>query len=90
MGEKMQKDAEGLTIQDLGTELMLYDARKDKVHILNPTARVVWEGLVAAQTDEEIASALRERFSIEPGQDLKTDVRTIINELRQKGLIKAI
>jgi hypothetical protein len=89
MGKEVQKNAEGLTIQDLGPELMLYDAQKDEVHVLNPTARVVWEGLVAGYTEDEIASDLQERFSIVPGHDLRPDIRNTIVELKRKGLIKS-
>ena len=81
--------AEALTTQDLGPELMLYDAKKDHVHILNQTAKVVWEGVVAGQTEEEIAAALQARFVIKPERDLLADVRKLIGEFRQKALLNA-
>jgi PqqD family protein of HPr-rel-A system len=90
MSENVKKTTETLTVQDLGPELMLYDAQKDEVHVLNGTARVVWEGLVAGRSQEEIEQDLRERFSIDLGRDVASDIRRVVQELNQKGLIKAI
>ena len=89
VGDELPTEADALTSQNLGPELMLYDAKKDHVHILNQTAKVVWEGVVAGRSEEEIAAVLRERFAVEPGGDPLADVRKLIEELRQKALLKA-
>ena len=77
-------------IQDLGSEVMLYDAQKDEVHILNQTARVIWEGVVAGKSPEELASELKERFSVGPDHDLLSDIRGVMEELKGKGLLKEV
>jgi hypothetical protein len=89
------KKVEGSTItkkeivqQDLGNELMLYDAQKDEVHILNGTAKIVWEGLVVGETEEQLEMRLRERFLIGKDRDLFLDIRNIIGEFKEKGLVK--
>ncbi|HEX9756204.1 MAG TPA: PqqD family peptide modification chaperone [Nitrospiria bacterium] len=74
--------------QDLGNELMLYDAQKDEVHILNGTAKIVWEGLVVGETEEQLEMRLRERFLIGKDRDLFLDIRNIIGEFKEKGLVK--
>lgn len=88
MGQESQNKVGELTSQDLGSELMLYDAYQDKVHILNETAKAVWEGMAAGRTEGEIALELRRRFSAWPERDVLADVRAIIAELRERGLLK--
>jgi hypothetical protein len=80
--------SETLTAQDLGPELMLYDSRHDEVHILNDTAKIVWEGLVAGKSEEQIVGDLRVRFSIADGDEVLSDVRMLIATFRAKGLLK--
>lgn len=82
------KKADDINQQDMGSELMLYNGKKDEVHILNGTAKIIWEGIAAGQTEEELEKGLRDRFSIDGDYDIMADVKKVIKEYKNKGLIK--
>ncbi len=43
-----------LTVQQIGDEVVLYDAARDKAHVLNPTAALVWHYCDGKRTVKEI------------------------------------
>jgi hypothetical protein len=49
---------DGLVVQELGDELLIYDQRADVAHCLAPAAASVWRSCEAGASDEEIVSAL--------------------------------
>lgn len=51
-----------LIVQETGDELLLYDQDNDQVHLLNPTARFIWERLQQKMRIDEIAHALTARY----------------------------
>jgi len=69
------------------SDLMLYQTEKDDVHVLNPTARVIYHQYKSTKSLEEIEKALRERFKIDPELDIRGDIENCIAELKQKQLI---
>lgn len=88
MGKEGLKQADVITQQDMGSELMLYDGKKDEVHMLNGTAKVIWEGLMAGQTEEELEKGMRKNFLVGSEHDLFLDIRNVIREFKEKGLVK--
>ncbi|MEW6442401.1 MAG: HPr-rel-A system PqqD family peptide chaperone [bacterium] len=73
--------------KELDRELMLYDPAKDAVHVLNPTARVVYECRRRGEPLAEIERVLRERFRADPSRDLSGEIGRCLQELREKGLV---
>jgi hypothetical protein len=51
-----------LGTERLGDELLVLDKKNEKIHRLNRTATMVWEGLVAGQQPSQIASQLTDVF----------------------------
>ena len=70
------------------SELMLYQTDKDDVHVLNPTARVIYRHYKEGKGVEEIEKALREQFRIAPDRDIAKDIEECIAGLKKKGLIE--
>ena len=70
------------------SELMLSQTEKDDVHILNPTARVIYKQCKEGKGPEEIEKVLRERFRIDPEIDITKDIEDCISDLKQKGLLE--
>jgi len=73
--------------KELGSELMLYDTEADEVHVLNPTAKLVYEFYKKGTNPTEIEQRMREKFQVDSGQDLHADVMRCLEELRSKQLL---
>jgi len=75
------------TIQDLGDEVLLYDAEKEHVHILNHTAHDIWNLCDGTNTLVDIKRKLMETYSDIPEDELFTDIQETVTELRKKHLL---
>ena len=69
------------------SELMLYDTEKDCVHLLNPTARLVYVLYRKGRNSAEIEQDIRRNFQVDDGRDLRGDLLRCLEELRSKKLI---
>lgn len=70
------------------SELMLYDTEEDAVHVLNPTARLVYHLHKKGKTLTEIEQEMRNSFQVDDSLDLRGDVMRCVEELQKKGLIE--
>ncbi|HXK59316.1 MAG TPA: PqqD family protein [Acidobacteriota bacterium] len=80
--------AERFTSRDLGDELIIHDGVTDSVHVLNRTARMVYELSRAGKTVEAVVDALRQSFPVPEDRDLSGDVLKCLEELRAKELVQ--
>jgi hypothetical protein len=78
----------GILIQDLGGEMLLYSAEEKVMHILNPTARRIWELCNGEQSVEAMEQAIRASFSVPDGHDVVGDIRRTLEVFAGKGLLK--
>lgn len=53
---------EGLNIQAIGNEVLVYDAAKETAHALNAPAAFVWQHADGTRTVDEIASEMTREF----------------------------
>ncbi|OEU49809.1 MAG: hypothetical protein BA861_07720 [Desulfobacterales bacterium S3730MH5] len=72
--------------KELESELMLYETEKDSVHLLNPTARLIYDLYNKGRDLTEIEQEIRKNFRVDD-QDLRGDVLRCLEELRRKQLI---
>lgn len=75
--------------KELQSELMLYDPERDEVHLLNATARRIYQMHREGKDLTEIEQAIRASFQVEEEQDLHGHIRKCLGELGEKGLITA-
>ena len=68
-------------------EITLFDPHRNQVHILNPTAAVVWQLSDGTQGVAEIASQLAELYGLEPAV-VEGDVRDILTQFCGARLLK--
>jgi PqqD family protein of HPr-rel-A system len=74
--------------QRVGDDLMVYDPVQQKVHVLNPTAALIFR-LSDGQHDlDSLEHELRHGFAISREQDLRSDILAAIESLREKGLLR--
>ncbi len=61
---------EGLVIERLGDETLVYDMRNHKAHCLNRTAALVWNRCDGKATVSEMSGALGKEFHTSVGSDV--------------------
>lgn len=71
----------------LGEELLLRPPDGKATHVLNQTARLIWELCDGEHTAEDIEAAVRARFATPPDQDVLEDVRRILRIFDGHGLL---
>jgi len=73
--------------QELNEELMLYDTEREKLHILNDTARLIMRLHQQGRTIDEIKAAIKQDFRFHDGNDIRGDVVRCVQLLREKGIV---
>ncbi len=76
-----------LRLMDLGAELMLCDDGKKLVHILNSTARRIWDLCDGTHGVDEIAAEISAMFPGVAQERVLADVRAALRDLEAKGVI---
>jgi PqqD family protein of HPr-rel-A system len=77
-----------VTEQQMGDELMLFDKRTDKVHVLNATSACVWGALKDGLDAAGIEERLRGAFDAGSVADVPALVQRAIGQLAEKGLVQ--
>ena len=67
-------------------EVVLYDEVRQMVHVLSPTATLVWSGIDGRTSLERIARDLSESFGTDLGV-VRSDVLELARDLLERGLI---
>jgi PqqD family protein of HPr-rel-A system len=65
----------------------IYDRETDSLHVLNDSARAIWELCDGKTSPEEMAAAISELTGIER-EDSEADVGAALGELRSLGLVE--
>jgi hypothetical protein len=78
----------GITVKDIGSETLLYSAEEEAIHILNPTAQLIWELCDGEHTVEDMEQAIRASFSVTDEHDVTGDIRRTLEVFAGKGLLK--
>jgi hypothetical protein len=72
----------------LGDETVLYDRETRAIHVLNPTAILVWELCDGKHSPEDMEESLRAEFQADEKAGVLEDVRLIIDRFRTEGLLE--
>jgi hypothetical protein len=82
---KPQARSEGLVVQELDGELLVYDVTADKAHSLNATSAAVWKACDGASTVEDLSV----RFDAEAGANHGEGVVLLaLEQLQDNGLLQ--
>lgn len=79
---------EGLTIQDMGGETMLYNTEEKVVHVLNPTAKFLWELCDGKHTIEDMEQKIRKSFTIPSERNVADDIEQILVAFFNKRILQ--
>jgi len=80
---KLRKD---LAYRRIAGELFIVDAAGARLHELNGTAALMWEGLAAGKNASAIAAAVAAEFEVDE-RTARADLEAFAGELLKKGLI---
>ncbi len=67
-------------------EGLLYDEVRKRVHVLSPTATLIWSGIDGRDSLNQIARDLSDSFGVD-AEVVRSDVLDLASELMDKGLI---
>jgi hypothetical protein len=76
---------EGLVIQEMPEEVLVYDTNTNKAHCLNKTAAFVWKSCDGSHTINDIAGLMEEEFGTNVPDDL---VWLAIDQLGKDDLLE--
>jgi hypothetical protein len=85
LGTLPQRREKGLLLEDLPTETLVYDTTNNKVHCLNPVARLVWRHCNGGTTPAEMVEIIRKEFNTPADEAV---VRLTLEKLAQAGLLE--
>jgi PqqD family protein of HPr-rel-A system len=77
-----------VVVKELGDETLLYNAEGKSIHVLNPTAHVIWQHCDGDHDVHAIEDALRSSFSVPEDHDVQADIQRTLDEFRDKGLLQ--
>ena len=78
---------QGLIVQDIGHETLLYSAEGKVVHVLNPTAKLIWELCDGTHTADDMERKLRMNFSTAKEHNVVEDIERTLDLFVSKGII---
>jgi HprK-related kinase A len=79
-------ERDGVVTAHLDDEAVLYELGSGAIHVLNASARAVWDRCDGTATLAEIADELSAAFAAEPAR-VRADVEAIVDELSDRGLL---
>ncbi len=79
---------ENILAKESGDDLMLYDIQKDTIHVLNPTARMIYNLYKKGKPVSEIENIIRKNFQYDEAHDLMNDIEKCLDDLRGKGVLQ--
>jgi len=73
--------------QELNDELMLYQTDCEKVHVLNPTARKIYDLYQEGKSLPEIVTMMQDTFDIQDIQKLSDDIQKCMTQLKDEQIL---
>jgi hypothetical protein len=80
---------EAITGVELDGESVLYDESTQAMHVLNPTATVVWACCDGSATVDELVGELAEAYGVERSV-LEHDVLELVRQFGHQGLLAGV
>jgi len=80
----------GIVAKEIGGETLLYNAEEEVIHVLNPTAKLIWELCDGEYTITDMEHMLRTNFAVPDEHDVATDIQQTLAIFSKKGLLQPI
>lgn len=69
--------------------MAVYVGDHRSIHVLNPSARVIWEALTEPLTFDELHFILAEAFPDVAGEQLRDDLQSALDQFSRLNIISA-
>ena len=76
---------QGLIVQDMGRESLIYSAEGKVIHVLNPTAKLIWELCDGTHTTEDMERELKMNFFTSKEHNVVEDIKEDTCSFYQQG-----
>lgn len=81
---------QGIFVWDDGRETLLYCAEEKVFHLINSTAKLIWELCDGEHTLEDMEQAICSSFSVRDTHDVIGDIQRTIELFACKGILEKI
>ncbi len=82
-------DARGdVQLRRVGSEWILFDARKDRAHVLNHTAAIVWTYCDGTNAPDDIARAIAAELKDVSAETIRGDIEQVLLRFASEGLLR--
>ena len=78
----------GIKIEEIGKEAVLYSSNQKSIHVLNPTARLIWNLCDGEHTLEDIEMEIRRSFAVSEEFDVMGDIRRTLAVFAEKEILE--
>ena len=78
---------EDITCQNMGTETVLYDAQAEAIHVLNPTALLIWNLCDGHHSLQDMESKIKAAFSLTTEHDVFADIQQTVDIFEKNNLL---
>jgi hypothetical protein len=75
-------------LRRVGSEWVLFDARKDRAHVLNLTAAVVWTYCDGGHASDAIAEAIAHEVPGTRSPEIVHDIEAVLQRFAAEGLFQ--
>ena len=75
-------------LRRVGSEWVLFDARRDRAHVLNLTAAVVWTYCDGRHGTSAIAQAIAENLQDTGPDAIENDIEQVLSRFASEGLLQ--
>jgi hypothetical protein len=77
----------GIEAKAIGAETLLYNESGEEIHVLNTTAKSIWELCDGQHTPQEMERAIREEYSIAAEMNVIADIERTLQVFSTKNLL---
>ncbi len=77
-----------ITVKDIGGETLLYSTKAEVIHVLNATAKLIWELCDGEHTVEDIERVIRSSFAVADDYNVAADIQRTLQVFADKELLQ--
>ncbi|NLM70316.1 MAG: PqqD family protein [Firmicutes bacterium] len=84
---KKLKKSDGLVVRELDQEVIILNTKTGSIHVLNPTATVIWKLLDQIDTLDAVVNAMEQLYDKSSTAAIQDDVTAVIVDMIAHGIV---
>lgn len=77
-----------IALKHIGGETLLYGTEEQAIHVLNATAKLIWDLCDGQHTSADIERVIRSSFAVPEGRDVRSDIERTLTIFATKRLLQ--